>query len=53
MLANQIDFLLHARNAGPTVGAALVCLLVAALILPMLWYLRLVGEAADGATGAA
>ena len=47
MLANQIDFLLHARNAGPTVGAALVCLLAAALILPMLWYLRLVGEAAD------
>ncbi|MGZ8619756.1 MAG: ABC transporter permease [Actinomycetota bacterium] len=45
LLANQIDFLLHARNAGPTIGAALVCLLVAALILPMLWYLRLVGDA--------
>ena len=47
MLANQIDFLLHARNAGPTLGAALVCLLAAALILPMLWYLHLVREAAD------
>jgi ABC-type spermidine/putrescine transport system permease subunit I len=46
-LANQIDFLLHARNAGPTVGTALVCLLAAALVLPMLWYLRLVGDAAD------
>ena len=41
MLANQIDFLLHARNAGPTVGAALVCLLGGCLVLPMLWYLRL------------
>ncbi|MGZ8629803.1 MAG: ABC transporter permease [Actinomycetota bacterium] len=45
LLANPIDLLLHARNAGPTIGAALVCLLVAALILPMLWYLRLVGDA--------
>lgn len=44
VLANQIDFLLHARNAGPTIGAALVCLLVAALVVPMIWYLRLVGS---------
>jgi spermidine/putrescine transport system permease protein len=44
VLANQIDFLLHARNAGPTIGAALVCLLVAALVVPMLWYLRIVGS---------
>lgn len=45
MIANQIDFLLHTRNSGPTIGAAMVFLLTLALVLPMIFYLRLVGEA--------
>jgi spermidine/putrescine transport system permease protein len=45
MIANQIDFLLHTRNSGPTIGAAMVFLLTLALVIPMIYYLRVVGEA--------
>lgn len=44
MLANQIDFLLHARNRGPTIGAALIVVLMLALAVPMVVYLRMVRE---------
>ena len=43
MVANQIDFLLHSQNQGPTIGAAMVLLLMAALVIPLLYYLRVVG----------
>ena len=44
MIANQIDFLLHSQNQGPTIGAAMVLLLMAVLLIPLIWYLRVVGE---------
>lgn len=46
MIANQIDFLLHTQNSGPTIGAAMVFLLTLALIGPMVYYLWEVGEIA-------
>ena len=46
MIANQIDFLLFAKNNGPTIGAAMVFLLTLALIGPMIYYLWSVGEIA-------
>jgi ABC-type spermidine/putrescine transport system permease subunit I len=47
MIANQIDFLLHTQNSGPTIGAAMVFLLTIALIGPMIYYLWSVGELAE------
>jgi ABC-type spermidine/putrescine transport system permease subunit I len=47
MLANQIDFLLHAHNQGPTLGAALIVVLMIALLIPMLFYLWMIHEETD------
>ena len=44
MLANQIEFLLHAHNEGPTLGAALIIVLMLALTIPMAFYLWMVRE---------
>jgi spermidine/putrescine transport system permease protein len=44
MIANQINFLLHSQNRGPTIGAAMVLILMAVLLVPMILYLRLIGE---------
>jgi putrescine transport system permease protein len=47
MIANQVDFLLHAKNSGPTIGAALIVVLMLALAVPMVFYLRTVREEID------
>jgi ABC-type spermidine/putrescine transport system permease subunit I len=52
MLANQIDFLLHAKNSGPTIGAALIVILMLVLAIPMVFYLRMVREETDRREGA-
>jgi spermidine/putrescine transport system permease protein len=44
MIANQIDFLLHSQNSGPTIGAAMTFVLTLVLVIPMLFYLRIAGE---------
>jgi spermidine/putrescine transport system permease protein len=47
MLANQVEFLLHTQNNGPTIGAVLILLMTVALIPPLIYYLRSSG----GVTG--
>jgi ABC-type spermidine/putrescine transport system permease subunit I len=44
MVANQINNLLYSQSDGPALGSAMVFLLMLAMVVPMLWYLRLVGK---------